>query len=308
MTTANLSRALNPSSLTHVHLLAALRGELRRTSQRSVIRILDAGCGDGSLIGYLHESLAALEPLSQVEIYGFDVSDPGVQKSDFFEKGVLRLEKNAAEIDWRSRLRSAAVAEAWPFESYFFDIVVSNQVLEHVADHGRFFGEMNRVLRADGIGLHCFPVRECLWEGHLHMPIVHRIACHDERKRFIALFSRMGLGKFVEHRRTSGISLRDFAERHADFLNLYTNYVRARHVLHVAKAAGLRASFAYTAGLYAQKLRRVLRRPLRLQYAAYDANLLRMPAFAFLKYLSSITLRVEKADAYRGQYSRRSAE
>jgi SAM-dependent methyltransferase len=290
-------------SVTHIHLLAALRAELGRMREGAVVRVLDAGCGDASLIGYLHGALQVLEPELRVEVFGFDVSDPGVQKPAFLERAVRELRAVDAAVDWDARVRSVSASDPWPFAAGSFDVVISNQVLEHVADHARFFGEHYRVLHPGGVGLHCFPVRECIWEGHLHMPGVHWIRGHELRTAAIRRWTRLGFGKFRAHRRQTGISLDEFAARHADFVNLYTNYLSAREMLRVLKACRLRASFRYTTGLLLHKLCSVVGARYRSKYPAASGGVLATCAFWFLKRLSSITLRVEKLDAYRNHYS-----
>lgn len=44
-----------------------------------------------------------------------------------------------------------------PFESHFFDVVYSSNVLEHVAEIEKLQGEMSRVLKPGGIAIHCVP-------------------------------------------------------------------------------------------------------------------------------------------------------
>jgi N-acetylglucosaminyl-diphospho-decaprenol L-rhamnosyltransferase len=291
-----------PGSLTHLHLLAALRAELCSFNSSKPVLVLDAGCGLGALVGYLHSTLHELEPGRSFEIHGFDVADPGVQKPGFLQAGAARLSQIDDSVDWSLRLKSIPAADPWPFPDGVFDVVISNQVIEHVGDHQFFFSEMARVLRPGGVGIHCFPVKECVWEGHLYLPFVHWIAGHGGRVTLIRYLSSMGLGKFRQHRRHSGISLDSFAERHSDFLNLYTNYMTARQLLGFVKSSRLRASFAYSGGLYLQKLWRVANRTYSVRYSPSRAGFMASLVFWVLKRLSSITLRVEKKDEYRHRY------
>ena len=48
-----------------------------------------------------------------------------------------------------------------PFESNFFDVVLSSQVIPHVEEKNLLFNEINRVLNSDGIILHEVP--SCWW-------------------------------------------------------------------------------------------------------------------------------------------------
>ena len=292
--------AIAPSTVTHAHLLACIRGELPDLRSDRPLRVLDAGCGNCALLEYLHRSFASLESSISVELYGFDISDPHVQESDFLAAGVQRLEKLDPSVPWSDRTKTITANDPWPFPSDFFDIVVSNQVLEHVADHAHFFAQLSRVLRPGGVSLHCFPLEECLWEGHLKMPLVHRVRGHHQRRDLIARLNRLGFGR---HRPTeTGLSYAQFAENHADYLNLYTNYLGARELLRIAKRSRLRATVVYSAGLYAQKIRMLLGMPLQLRYRAPHGGALSTLVFWILKHVSSVTLRVQRSDAYRQHY------
>lgn len=61
--------------------------------------------------------------------------------------------------------------EKLPFENESFDIVISNQVYEHVADQAQHLKEFNRVLKPNGLGYLAVPNRYWIWESH------YNIAC-----------------------------------------------------------------------------------------------------------------------------------
>ena len=54
----------------------------------------------------------------------------------------------------------------------FFDIVISNQVLEHIESIDLVIDEIARITKSGGIGLHIFPSRRHLIEAHLKMPFI----------------------------------------------------------------------------------------------------------------------------------------
>lgn len=94
-------------------------------------RVLDVGCGDaGVLIAFAEAGARA----SGIEPYERSV-----------ERGRVRAEEHGVEVDLR-----AGVAESLPFGDGSFDLVVLDNVLEHVQDRDRTLAEIRRVLRPDG--------------------------------------------------------------------------------------------------------------------------------------------------------------
>lgn len=95
-------------------------------------RVLDVGCGDaGVLIAFAEAGArcAGVEP------------DPRS-----LERGQVRAEEHGVRIDLRH-----GFAEALPFEDAAFDLVVLDNVLEHVGDRAATLAEIRRVLRPGGV-------------------------------------------------------------------------------------------------------------------------------------------------------------
>lgn len=283
-----------PKSITHAHLLGVILAEAGSRKSQGRLRILDAGCGSGDLLAYLYEGLALLLPGLNVELFGFDVSNHGVQAVGFLSEAETRLRTVAPTVDWGARVCLIADCEAWPYESESFDMVVSNQVLEHVRDHQRFFLEQNRVLKAGGCGIHLFPLKGILWEGHLYIPIGHWIENWDVLRWWITICSRLGIGKFKK----SGMSLTQYSEGHADYLLHYTNYINKNELLRLSKNAGFRTSFAFTADFYKRKLRIVLAGVLGSPSPWSMRSWLDVFLFWLFHRASSITTLQVKADTY----------
>jgi SAM-dependent methyltransferase len=287
-----------PASVTHLHLLAALNSKLKALPGGSgPIRLCDMGCGDGALLAYLATCLPVLNPERSFEFYGVDVADSGVQAAGFFARTIARLDAAHPRIDWPGRLHLIASGDPWPFADGGIDIVISNQVLEHVVDHRHFLAETWRVLADGGLSLHLFPLIHYFWEGHIHMPLVHWVRQHHLIRRYIKLCSRLGMGSYRSHKRGYGMSLDQYAEEHADYMTFMTNYLSKRELLALCKAARLRADFSYTPQFYWARLRMMRRGRPRYAYRAprpiWDGFL-----FFFLKRVSSITLFLEKRQVY----------
>lgn len=270
----------------------------RHITSGTKVRILDAGCGNGALLEYLSLGLEVLHPQWEIELHGYDVADHGVQTAGFFDETIGRLQQNLPDVDWSGRMRIISAGDPWPFPTEHFDVVVSNQVLEHVVDHRQFFGEVERVLVRGGSSVNLFPVRNYVYEGHLLLPFVHRIRSHDARREYISALSRIGLGKFRSQHTSTHEPLATFAERHADYMNYWTNYLSEGEVLNVATGARLRASFRYTPEFYWQKILALRDNPPLTLYRSAHRGLLDSMAMKALRYVSSVTLTLEKINTY----------
>lgn len=200
--------------MTHSHSeQAALRGEpgyVWRSGQERRLgmmrewvnlhgRILDNGCGLGTY-------LKALSRYSQ-ERYGLEVE---------MERAVKAL-PTATGI-------AQAVGERLPFANDVFDLVLSNEVIEHVGDDSLYAAEMVRVTRPGGqILIFCpnrwYPVEQhgIFWRGEYkfgNVPLVnylpdrvrHQLAPHVRtytKRSLLALFRLLPV-RVVHHERLFG--------------------------------------------------------------------------------------------------------
>jgi SAM-dependent methyltransferase len=250
------------SSVTHQHILSVIVTTMKRKND---LRILDAGCGSGTLMRYLSQGLRELMPGGRIEVCGFDV--------DNFSPHGTR--------DLASGIQVVQSGQVWPYPDASFDVVVSNQVLEHVADHAFFFRELWRVLTPKGISVHLFPVKEYIYEGHVFIPLAHRIPVPV----YINAMARIG---FMRKQALLIPGTGDFGIRVVNYIKKYTTYLSRRRLVRIAKSAGLRPSFDYTPHFYAAKLRSMLGMQPRYFYS--HNSLVDYLAFLVLRYVSSITL------------------
>lgn len=280
------------SSTTHEHLLAVVATEARMAGHTHV-SLLDAGCGNGLLMRYLLENFGAATEGADLDVSGFDVHDEEIQRSGFLDDARHLLSTRFPDLDWDDRLRVASKDEPWPFKDDTFDVVVSNQVGEHVPALDAFFRENARVLRPGGVAAHLFPLRDYILEGHLYLPLVHRIASHDLRRDAIAALSRMGLGKYRK-----GDDLAVFVERHSDYVHHLTHYRTWPQVADAAKRAGLRVSYRYTPDFYLRRLAILAGRDYPYMLRTDHRPVSDALWFRLLKRVSSVTILLEKRQAY----------
>ncbi len=98
--------------------------------------IVDVGCGSGQLLADLGDAFE--------KRIGLDISRH-------------RLEKLAGGQIEGWEFREADLNEGFPLEDGCADVVVANQVIEHIIDPVKFAGEIHRVLRPGGRGVSTTP-------------------------------------------------------------------------------------------------------------------------------------------------------
>ena len=284
--TAELEARARATSVTHQHLLSVLATELKT---RPTIRVLDIGCGRGALIAYLHQGLSCLFPESTIELYGFDQAGHGAQTAGGYRRETIDfLTLHAEPIEWEMRIASVAPGARWPWDDGFFDAAVSNQVLEHVHDAEEFFRETSRVLKPGGISIHLFPVKDYIYEGHIFIPFSHYIKDHDLAVAYLRFMHRLGFGWAYG---TPNPVMQ------ADWFHRFTKYRSKGELLDVCRKYNLRTSFRYTREFYTTKVRRLMHRKPQFSYTKENRSVLYDKlSFALLKYVSSITLFLEKPE------------
>jgi SAM-dependent methyltransferase len=272
------------SGLNHRHVVGIIEREMTKRGLDKPT-ILDAGCGDGGLLAHIAATVRS-------ELSGFDSADYGLQAS-------VKIGSQAVD---KAEIRTTNPDGSWPFDNDQFDIVVSNQVLEHVVNLDTFCIENARVLKAGGFGLHVFPLRHILLEPHMRLPLVHRVRDHDVRAWLIARLSKLGLGIYRSQALGAGVSLGTFARAHADYARTFTTYRTWRQVCDEFHRRGFRVSYRYTSVLAQRGASRLVGKemPGRLYPTPLEAAV-----FPLVRAVISCTLLVEKNQEY--QYTWKSA-
>jgi SAM-dependent methyltransferase len=168
---------------------------------------LDFGCGLGQAIslGLKHD----------IDIYGVDAFE------GWWGTWCERLLPDAA-----ARITTIG-RDALPFRDSQFDMVISNQVFEHIPDPTRILPEIARVLKPAGQFLALFPFREIWYEGHLGLYFAHWLQTHPLLLRaYLSGAEKVGLG--LDHH---GLSGKAWVDAHFNGLTQMCFYHRRTDVL-----------------------------------------------------------------------------
>jgi len=148
------------------------------TSGLEGVKILDIGCGRGELVRALRQRGA--------RAFGIEI-DPR-----FIESGKILNDTYVDEYPVLSVLRANGSSL---FPDGYFDLVISDQVLEHVAQLDSFTAEVARVLRPRGITLHQFPAQRIITEPHYSIPFAHWLPKNSIRYAWIKAMLSAGYAK-----------------------------------------------------------------------------------------------------------------
>jgi SAM-dependent methyltransferase len=178
---------------------------VRRTVAPGAV-VLDYGCGAGGTVRILREA--------GFESYGVDIRWPGadygdLERSDLGD-GVLRYYEEGGRL---------------PFEDDRFDLVISDQVFEHVAPIEVSVREIERVLKPGGIAYHHFPSRTVWREGHIGIPFAHRLPPGRARLLYATALRRLGVGIYKDDRPAG-----EWAAEKLQWIDDWTVYRPAREI------------------------------------------------------------------------------
>jgi SAM-dependent methyltransferase len=169
--------------------------------------MLDYGCGAGEIVrAGLSEGL---------DICGCEV---------FYEGGSTREQVHDLLGTRVFELKGGRA----PFADESFDLIYSNQVLEHVPDLSATVADMYRLLKPNGLLLSLFPSREVWREGHCGVPFAHRFG-------YPALIAGrlLGMGYFTQNK-----SRRQWAADFAKWIEDYCFYRSEAEIMRTYSTCG----------------------------------------------------------------------
>lgn len=175
----------------------------RRQSAAGPLRVLDYGCGQGRLVKMLRER--------GVDCYGCDAFvHLGTSPREFLLEG-----------EWFGSVIADMPDGRIPFADESFDIVINNQVIEHVADLEATLSELHRVVKPGGTVFSVFPHKTVWREGHCGIAFLHWFPKGSRLRLYYATACR-ALG-FGYHKKKLG-SISAWAKDRCQYLDEQTFY------------------------------------------------------------------------------------
>lgn len=165
----------------HSLLLRELGFQLHQDSQ-----VLDFGCGAGNTVKAYRAA--------GHNAFGCDIALPA-------ETAILKLMPDGMI----------------PFPDDFFDLVISESVLEHVNDYDKAASEIYRVLKPGGICVHNFPSRWRPIEPHVYVPL----GCILRNYPWLAVWAILGVRNSFQR----GQPWKEVAGGNRDYLRKCTHYL-----------------------------------------------------------------------------------
>jgi glycosyltransferase involved in cell wall biosynthesis/ubiquinone/menaquinone biosynthesis C-methylase UbiE len=174
----------------------------RYAAEHPGARILDYGCGAGRMVA---AGIAAGHDIAGADVY----------------YGGSKTREEAAQAG----LLGSAIQEIrygrLPYEDASFDLVMNNQVMEHVEDLDAALAEIHRVLKPGGAALSIFPSSDVFREGHIGIPFSHWFRKGARARFYYAWALRaLGFGTWKEQAPTA----RQWAVDKLEWIDLYTRY------------------------------------------------------------------------------------
>ena len=179
---------------------------LQWTCRMAGPRVLDFGCGAGELV-------------EEGRARGIDVVGAEVFHGDGSDRETVRAAGHLGT--WILEIENGRV----PLPDGSIDVIVSNQVIEHVHDLDGLVREWWRLLRPGGVAYAIFPLRQSWREPHVGVPLVHRMPAGRAREAVTAGAYRLGLGHYRDDR-PAPVWVRESL----DWVDAYTVYRSAAQV------------------------------------------------------------------------------
>jgi ubiquinone/menaquinone biosynthesis C-methylase UbiE len=166
--------------------------------------VLDFGSGEGWVVYNFRKQ--------GIKAYGVDIESYCPEATQRYQEE--QLVYDGKEIFRMMDMKNYRI----PFEDNTFDVVISDQVFEHVQNYPEALAEIKRVLKPGGCGLHVIPSRYRFIEGHVFIPLATVIRSYP----YLAFWAFLG----VRNEYQQGLGWREVAKLNYDYLRNCTTYYK----------------------------------------------------------------------------------
>jgi len=196
--------------------------------------ILDFGCGDGHRI--------------------YQLLDCGFRNSFGFNKSDYMGVENPVNLRQRDDigLFRFSTDGTIPFPDMYFDLVISDQVFEHVSDQELAFHEIHRVLKKGGVSIHVIPAKWQIIEQHISVPFGGLIKSYA----YYYFWALLG----IRHKWQKGLSVKETAAGNLKYARECLNYLSCREYEKMMSKIPFRYSWedlAYMEASYKPRIRQL---------------------------------------------------
>jgi SAM-dependent methyltransferase len=164
--------------------------------------ILDFGCGDGHRV--------------------YQLLDFGFKNSFGFNKGNYMGRNNPINLKHSQDIQFFRFSDdgTIPFPDEYFDLIISDQVFEHVLEQEKAFREIHRVLKNGGVSIHVIPAKWQIIEPHIYVPFGGLIKSYW----YYYFWALLG----VRNNWQGGLSAKEVAGRNIKYARESLNYLSCR--------------------------------------------------------------------------------
>ncbi len=286
-------------TLNDIHLTNCIINTIRQKHNLpDSMRVLEVGCGSGTFFLYMIDVLSKTFPKINFDFYAFDIQESELTfhddelKNSHLSRLHLTLKKKYKNDNWEKKIKIIDPSDDWHEQFEFFDLIISNQVLEHVIDKPTFFDTLNKNLKSSGNSIHLFPTLDVFWEWHIHVPFAHWFKSEKILRKYMIIYRAITSPiKFIKNYQL----LMNSINHDVKYIFNKTHYSSTKQCIKYCHDQNLTVNLRYTYPYYFLKVCQWLRIDIN-RFNFYKCNsFIHYLTFFITKHVSSITLHISKS-------------
>jgi SAM-dependent methyltransferase len=192
----------------HINHLFLLNVIDQYAKKNNSLTVLDFGCGGGEIVKSARQK--------KIKAYGADIFHSG-----------SAIPNRLADENLLGDVIREIVDDTLQFSDETFDLIISNQVFEHVQNLDKALKEINRVLKTSGVLYALFPAKNVFREGHTGIPFLHWFPKNQYRYYYALAMRNLGFGKRSGDKK---LSHHQSAESKINYIDTKTYYRNEKEI------------------------------------------------------------------------------